>query len=152
MLAASGVAADKTKSIIETSDRIASGICGALSKLVDQAQSASSGDESALPFEVDGFGSSFYMDDANVPSLLSLPVLGYMSPDHPVYQATRKFVLSSSNPFYFTGSQGFGVGGPHVGHNMAWPMALVQQAMTSESDEEVCVCVREIIHAFVMGA
>merc|ERR1712232_24855 len=58
---------------------------------------------SVFAYEVDGFGSNYKMDDANVPSLLSLPYLGYLEKSDPVYQATRKLVLSQSNPFYFEG-------------------------------------------------
>lgn len=55
------------------------------------------------------------MDDANLPSLLALPQVGYISKENPVYKKTREFVLSTNNPFYFTGLQGQGIGGPHEG-------------------------------------
>jgi hypothetical protein len=58
---------------------------------------------SPLPYEVDGFGSRLMMDDANVPSLLSLPLLGYLPSDHPAYTATREFVLSRNNPYWYSG-------------------------------------------------
>ena len=66
-------------------------------------------------FEVDGFGNSYMMDDANVPSLLSL---GYLIPSmasDPIYQNTRRFVWSNSNPYFFKGKAGEGIGGPHIG-------------------------------------
>lgn len=74
-------------------------------------------------YEVDGYGSQYFMDDANVPSLLSLPYLGYVSEDDEIYQRTRKLVLSAqTNKFFFQGKEGEGIGGPHVGWNYAWPM------------------------------
>src|SRR4051812_37125851 len=69
-------------------------------------------------YEVNGFGSYNLMDDANVPSLLSLPYLGAVKNTDPVYLNTRKFVLSESNPFFFKGKAGEGIGGPHVGLDM----------------------------------
>ena len=66
-------------------------------------------------YEVDGFGSAYFMDDANIPSLLSLPYLGYMDKHDPLYVNTRKFLLSDNNPYFFKGAAGEGVGGPHVG-------------------------------------
>lgn len=64
---------------------------------------------------MDGYGSSIIMDDANIPSLMSLPYLGYISKDDPVYNNTRQLLLSEQNPFFFRGSVSAGIGGPHVG-------------------------------------
>jgi meiotically up-regulated gene 157 (Mug157) protein len=97
-----------------------------------------------LAYEVDGFGSHYCMDDANVPSLLSLPYLGYCAPDDLLYVRTRQFVLSSSNPYYSAGRAGRGVGSPHTGKGTIWPMALIMQALTSQSEEEILECVRTI--------
>jgi uncharacterized protein len=121
---------------------VADGICTALDGVIKEAQSSSSGEgrhSGVLPYEIDGDDSNYYMDDANVPSLLSLPVLGYMSRSNDIYQLTRDYTLSSRNPFYYAGTQGEGIGGPHEGLNMAWPMAIINQAMTSNNDEEVCL-------------
>jgi hypothetical protein len=92
-------------------------------------------------YEVNGFGSYNLMDDANVPSLLSLPYLGAVSKTDPVYQNTRKLVLSSDNPFFFKGTAGEGVGGPHVGQDMIWPMAITMRGLTSSSDAEIKNCI-----------
>ncbi|RZL34652.1 MAG: glycoside hydrolase family 125 protein, partial [Pedobacter sp.] len=78
-------------------------------------------------FEVDGFGSAYMMDDSNVPSLLSMPYLGAIKVDDPIYKNTRKFILSANNPFFFKGTAAEGVGGPHVGQDMIWPMAITIQ-------------------------
>lgn len=91
-------------------------------------------------YEVDGFGSHYCMDDANVPSLLSLPYLGYCRPDDPLYLRTRQFILSASNPYYAVGSAGRGVGSPHTGKGTIWPMSLMMQVLTSRSEEEVREC------------
>ncbi|KAG2181980.1 hypothetical protein INT43_006906 [Umbelopsis isabellina] len=90
-----------------------------------------------LAYEVDGYGGHLVMDDANVPSLLSLPYLGFMDQNDPLYQNTRKLVLSRSNPYYFQGTRGAGVGGPHVGIGAIWPMSLITKIMTSSDDEEI---------------
>lgn len=92
-------------------------------------------------FEVDGFGNHLLMDDANVPSLLAMPYLGDVAQDDPVYQNTRRFVWSKSNPYFFSGKAGEGIGGPHVGYGMAWPMSIMMKAFTSDSDEEIKQCV-----------
>jgi hypothetical protein len=93
-------------------------------------------------YEVDGFGSFNLMDDANVPSLLSMPYLGTVKNTDPIYINTRKLVLSESNPFFFKGTAGEGIGGPHVGRDMIWPMAIIMKGLTSNSDAEIKGCIQ----------
>lgn len=95
-------------------------------------------------FEVDGFGSRIMMDDANVPSLLSLPYLGYCAKDDPLYRRTRARILSPANPYFSAGAAGRGIGGPHIGPGWIWPMAIMMQALTSEDDDEIRDCLRQL--------
>ena len=99
-----------------------------------------------LAFEVDGYVNQLFMDDANVPSLLSLPYLGCMDKEDPVYLNTRNFILSTDNPWYFKGKAVEGVGGPHVGIEMIWPMSITMRALTSNKDSEITACVRMLIN------
>jgi meiotically up-regulated gene 157 (Mug157) protein len=92
-------------------------------------------------YEVNGFGSYNLMDDANVPSLLAMPYLGAIKNTDPIYQNTRKLVLSSFNPFFFKGTAGEGIGGPHVGQDMIWPMAIIMRGLTSNSETEIKNCI-----------
>jgi meiotically up-regulated gene 157 (Mug157) protein len=96
-------------------------------------------------FEVDGLGNTVSMDDANVPSLLSLPYLGVIAVDDEIYRATRAFILSKANPYYFSGSLGSGIGSPHTGNNAIWPISLIIQASASTNDEEILSCLRLLI-------
>jgi len=96
-------------------------------------------------FEVNGMGSANLMDDANVPSLLSLPYLGAVDVSDPVYQNTRKFLFSNDNPFYFKGKAGEGIGGPHVGVDMIWPLSIIMRGLTSQNDEEIKQCVATLV-------
>ena len=93
-------------------------------------------------YEVDGFGSCFLMDDANVPSLLAMSYLGDVPADDPVYQNTRKFVWSESNPYFHRGPAGEGIGGPHIWSEVIWPMSIMMKAFTSSDDDEIreCIC------------
>jgi hypothetical protein len=88
-------------------------------------------------YEVDGYGNRLHMDDANVPSLLSLPYLGACAEDDPLYLRTRGFVLSRYDPYYFRGTAASGVGGPHAGMDRIWHLGLIMQALTSTSDTEI---------------
>jgi hypothetical protein len=87
-------------------------------------------------YEVDGYGGHVLMDDANCPSLLSLPYLD-SSPDAALYARTRNFVWSGQNPWFFRGSAGEGIGGPHIGRNSIWPMSQIIYALTSNSNAEI---------------
>jgi meiotically up-regulated gene 157 (Mug157) protein len=131
--------------VAEGTAAVAAKICGALDEIILEASSGAKSSDRVLPYELDGYGSVYRMDDANVPSLLSLPFLGYMGKTHPTYKDTRDYVLSSRNPFYFSGVAGEGVGGPHVGYNFAWPMAITMRAMTSDSDEEIASCLELLL-------
>lgn len=95
-------------------------------------------------FEVDGFGGHLMMDDANVPSLLALPYLGAVEVKDEVYQRTRQFILSEKNPFFFKSKYGEGIGGPHIGHDMIWPMSIIMRALTSTDDQEIRQCVQTL--------
>ncbi len=95
-------------------------------------------------YEIDGFGSHYLMDDANVPSLLSLPYLGFCTLEDATYQRTRAFCLSSNNPYFASGSAGAGIGGPHIGLGWIWPMSITMRALTSDSDEEIAACLRTL--------
>ncbi|MBL1410190.1 glycoside hydrolase family 125 protein [Sphingobacterium faecale] len=95
-------------------------------------------------FEVDGFGSYMMMDDANVPSLLALPYLESIDVRDEVYQRTRNYILSKNNPFFFKGTAAEGVGGPHIGRDMIWPMAIIMRAFTSTDDNEIRECIKTL--------
>ena len=87
--------------------------------------------------EVDGRGNSFCYDDANVPSLLSAPYLGYCEADDEIYLNTRKFILSKDNPYYYTGKYAKGVGSPHTPEGYIWHIALSMQGLTSRDADEI---------------
>jgi hypothetical protein len=86
------------------------------------------------------------MDDANVPSLLSLPYLvGDAIGQTPEYVNTRAMLLSNDNPFFFKGTAGEGIGGPHTGMNYIWPMSIILRASTSNSDAELNHCLKMLV-------
>lgn len=96
-------------------------------------------------FEVDGFGNYLLMDDSNAPSLMSLPYLSDVSVNDPIYQNTRRLIWSKSNPYFFAGKAGEGIGGPHIGYDMVWPMSLMMKAFTSTDDKEIAECVKAVV-------
>jgi len=102
-----------------------------------------------LPYEIDGYGNYYCIDEGNIPSLLSLPYLDAATPGGPLYLNTRRFVLSSANPYYSAGIAAAGPAGPHYGQNMIWPLGLIMQALTSTDDQEVrrCLLILQKTHA-----
>lgn len=97
-------------------------------------------------YEVDGYGGCNLMDDANNPSLLSIPYFGYVNVDDPVYQNTRKFVWSKHNPYFFKGTAAEGIGGPHCGKDKIWPMSIISKALTSDNKEEIAECLHVLVN------
>ncbi len=91
-------------------------------------------------YETDGLGNYNLMDDANSPSLLAAPYLGYCDREDPVYRSTRKFILSPDNPYYFEGSFAKGVGSPHTKKGFVWHIGITMQALTSSDHEEIKEC------------
>ncbi len=87
-------------------------------------------------YEVDGLGNKILMDDANIPSLLSAPYLGYTKADSFVYRNTRKFLLSKDDPYYYVGSIAHGIGSAHTSDGYVWPLALLIEGITSTSETE----------------
>ena len=90
-----------------------------------------------IAYEVDGLGRYKLMDDANSPNLLSLPYFCSEYAGTTLYLRTRSFVLSSGNPYYYSGKYASGEGSPHTPTGWVWPMALVGQALTARDASEV---------------
>lgn len=93
-------------------------------------------------FEVDGYGNAIFMDDANVPSLSALPLLGSAERSDPLYRRTAALAWSPRNPYFFSGKAAQGIGGPHVGTDMIWPMSIITRALISDDDGEIRQCLR----------
>lgn len=126
-------------------DKTAAGRCRELAQEVEQAlrEYAVVDHPKAgriFAFEVDAFGNYYCTDDGNIPSLLSLPYLGAVKPKDKTYQATRRYLLSKDNPYYCIGKAGSGLGGPHVGIDMIWPLGVIMQGLTSLKDAEIKEC------------
>lgn len=100
-------------------------------------------------YEVDGFGNQLCMDDSNVPSLLALPYFSEVNASDPVYRNTRRFLLSNSNPYFFKGKAGEGIGSPHTLVDNIWPIGIIIRALTSSDDAEIrhCLSMLQTTHA-----
>ncbi|HEY5462310.1 MAG TPA: glycoside hydrolase family 125 protein [Hanamia sp.] len=121
--------------------------CNALANEVDEAlkkyaiaHHVQSGEIYA--YEADGFGNQLFMDDSNVPSLFSMPYLDEAAVKDPVYQNTRRFILSDKNPYFFKGKYAEGSGSPHTLDDMIWPMSIILRIITSTDDTEIKSCLR----------
>lgn len=77
--------------------------------------------------------------------LLAMPYLGDVNVNDPIYQNTRRFVWSEDNPYFFKGKAGEGIGGPHIGYDMVWPMSIMMKAFTSQNDAEIKTCIKMLM-------
>ena len=93
-------------------------------------------------YEIDGYGNKLFMDDANVPSLMSLAYLEAHKPTDELYKNTRQFLLSDNNPYFLKGKYANGQGSPHTGKNKIWPMGIILRAMTSTDTNEIIKCLK----------
>jgi meiotically up-regulated gene 157 (Mug157) protein len=93
-------------------------------------------------YEVDGYGNALMIDDADAPGLVTLSYLESCTTGDPLYQRTRRFALSDSNPYFCRGKAAEGVGSPHEGINTIWPMSITYRALTSTDDREIRQCLR----------
>ncbi len=98
-----------------------------------------------ISFEVDGFGNRLFMDDPSFPGLLSLPYYGSFSETDAVYRNTRRFIFSGSNPYFFKGKYGNGIGSPHTGLGKIWSMSFIMQALTTSNDREISSCIKSLL-------
>ena len=96
-------------------------------------------------YEIDGFGNKLFMDDANVPSLMSLAYLDKDFKENPIYSNTRKFLISESNPYFLKGKIAEGQASPHTGKDKIWPMGIILRAMTSDDDNEIKKCLKMLL-------
>jgi meiotically up-regulated gene 157 (Mug157) protein len=53
-----------------------------------------------------------------------------------VYANTRRRILSSSNPYHYSGSAFSGLGSPHTPPQYIWPLAIMVQGLTSSDPYE----------------
>jgi hypothetical protein len=98
-------------------------------------------------YETNGLGSCNLMDDANMPSLLSVPYLAednFSNTRQSIWVNTRRYALSDSNPFFFRGNAAAGIGSPHTGLDMIWPMSLAVQGLTSTDENEMKLCLQTL--------
>lgn len=98
-------------------------------------------------YEVDGLGNYNLMDDANVPSLLSIPYIEYKDIDDEIYQNTRKFILSKNNPYYYEGSVAKGIGSPHTPPEYIWHISLSMQGLTTKNEKEILDLINTLINS-----
>ncbi len=103
-------------------------------------------------YEVDGLGHTLFMDDANLPNLISATYYGYAAADDPFYTNTRRFALSKSNPYFYTGKYAAGLGSPHTPTGYVWPLGIAAQGITGESDAETMTAIRQVASAMRIGA
>lgn len=100
-------------------------------------------------FEVDGYGSQLLLEESTIPNLISLPYVGVCEVDDPIYQNTRKWLLSEWNPKFVKGKFTEGIGSTHYFEppKRIWPLSTISRALTTDNEEEIMFCVKQIKHS-----
>lgn len=88
-------------------------------------------------YETDGNGNDNLMDDANIPNLTALPYIGWCATDDPIYLDTRRFTLSTRNPYYYSGKYATGLGSPHTPKGWVWPLGIIGAALSTRRREDI---------------
>ena len=101
---------------------------------------------SIFAYEVDGFGNAAFMDDANWPSIISLPYLGLCATDDPVYLTSRAFAWGPGNPYFYRGKFE-GIGSIHTADGNVWPMSLIMYGLTASKAKEVAWALTQLKHS-----
>ncbi|EMD40522.1 hypothetical protein CERSUDRAFT_80185 [Gelatoporia subvermispora B] len=130
---------DNLANILEDADKASnvSQLARQYSKTISDAIWNSTLENNIFAYETNGLGSRYVMDDANVPSLLSLPYLDFLDKTHPAYVATRKLLLSRQNPYFSQGKNFSGISGPHVDAWNPWPMSQISAIFGTDDDAEI---------------
>lgn len=103
------------------------------------------GEETFYAYEVDGFGQYNVMDDANLPSLLSIPWFGYCGSENKLYQNTKKVIYSEVNPYYYEGKELSGIGSPHTPAGYVWHISMGMKGLVSDDRKEQAEIIRQMI-------
>ncbi|KAH7887907.1 Six-hairpin glycosidase-like protein [Phlebopus sp. FC_14] len=107
------------------------------SKTIEEAIWKYAVEDDVFAYETNGLGSRYLMDDANVPSLLALPYVGFLDRSHAVYVKTKKMLMSRQNPYFAKGQNFSGIGGPHIDVWNPWPMSQITNIFGTDDDAEI---------------
>jgi len=102
------------------------------------------GNTAVWAYEVDGFGNTRFMDDANAPSLSSLAYLDCVPRDDALFRRSEARCWSEANPYFYSSGGHTGIGGPHAGLGMIWPMSLMIRALSSDDPRVVAGCIAQL--------
>jgi uncharacterized protein len=92
-------------------------------------------------YETDGNGHYNFMDDANIPNLTAMPFYGWCASSDPVYLDTRRFALSSDDPYYYSGKYATGLGSPHTPKGWVWPLGIIGAALSTTQRSDIVTAI-----------
>ena len=77
---------------------------------------------------------------------MSLPYNSVCSVDDPLYQNTRRWLLSEWNPKYIKGKFDEGIGSTHYPEppKRIWPLSTIARALTTNDEKEILFCIEQL--------